>query len=80
MFSLSIPLIKLPHVLNYVHLLQMSGQVNLSLEEFEEKGYNFEDLEAIASDDNKIEFLKVLSSSQQLIEWLQRETKGLSWL
>ena len=61
-----------------MHLLQMSGQIDLSLEEFEQEDYNFEGLEAIASDDNKIEFLKVLSSStsQQFIEWLKMETNG----
>ena len=58
----------------------MFGQTNLSLEEFEQEGYNFEELETIATDDKKLEFLKVLSSSQQLIEWLQRETKGMSLL
>ena len=55
----------------------MSGQTELSLEEFEQEGYNFEELEVIASDDNKVEFLNVLSTSQQLIDWLRRETKGL---
>ena len=65
----------------YVHaLLQMYGQTELSLEEFEQEGYNFEDLEVIASDDNKVEFLNVLSTGQQLIDWLQRETRGLSSL
>ena len=56
--------------------LQMSGRTSLSLEEFEREEYDFEDLEAIASDKNKVEFLKVLSVSTELIEWLRRETKG----
>ena len=59
-----------------MHLLQMSSQTDLSLEEFEQENYNFEDLEAIASNENKIKFLEVLSSSQQLIEWLKMETNG----
>ena len=63
----------------YIHLLQMSGQTKLSLEEFEQEDYNFEDLEAIARDDNKVKFLQVLSTSQQLIDWLQKETRGLSY-
>ena len=63
-------------VLPCIYILQMTSQTNLSLEEFEQEDYDFEDLERIASDDNKIEFLKVLSTSQQLIEWLQRETNG----
>lgn len=54
----------------------MSDQTDLSLKEFEQENYNFEDLEAIASDGNKIKFLEVLSSSQQLIEWLKTETSG----
>ena len=62
----------------YMLLLQMRSQTELSLEEFEREGYNFEDLETIASDDNKVKFLKVLSNSQQLIDWLQRETRGLN--
>lgn len=55
----------------------MSGQIDLSLEEFEQEEYNFEELEAIAKDDDKVKFLKVLSCSQQLIEWLRKETKGM---
>ena len=54
----------------------MSDQTDLSLEEFEQENYNFEDLEAIASDGNKMKFLEVLSSSQQLIKWLKTETNG----
>ena len=64
----------------YLQLLQMSGQTDLSLEEFEQEGYNFEELEAIAGDDNKVEFLRILSTSEQLIEWLQMETKGIRCL
>ena len=66
----------LPHLTSYMHLLQMSSQTDLSLEEFEQENYNFEDLEAIASNENKIKFLEVLSSSQQLVEWLKMETNG----
>ena len=54
----------------------MSDQTDLSLEDFEQENYNFEGLEVIASDDNKIKFLEVLSSSKQLIEWLKLETNG----
>lgn len=56
--------------------LQMSGRMSLSLEEFEQENYDFEDLEAIANDKNKVEFLRVLAISAELIEWLRRETKG----
>ena len=63
-----------------MHLLQMSDQTDLSLEEFEQENYNFEELEAIASDGNKIKFLQVLSSSRQLIEWLKLETNGTRFL
>jgi len=58
----------------------MSGQTDLSLEEFEQENYNFEELEAIARDDNKVKFLRILSTSEQLIEWLQTETKGMIYL
>ena len=57
----------------------MSGQTDLSLEEFEQENYNFEELEAIARDDNKVKFLRILSTSEQLIEWLQTETKGIRY-
>ena len=63
----------------YMRLLQMSGQTDLSLEEFEQENYNFEELESIARDDSKVKFLIILSTSDQLIEWLQMETKGIRY-
>ena len=66
--------------INYVYIcicLQLSSRMSLSLEEFEREEYDFENLEAIASDKNKVEFLNVLSISTELIEWLRKETKGM---
>ena len=52
--------------------------MTVSLKKFEDEGYHeIEGLENIASSQDYMKFLKVLSNSRSFIEWLQRETTGM---
>ncbi|XP_065899490.1 E3 ubiquitin-protein ligase rnf213-alpha-like isoform X3 [Dysidea avara] len=54
---------------------KISKHMTVSLKKFEDEGYHeIEGLENIASSQDYMKFLKVLSNSRSFIEWLQRET------
>lgn len=58
-------------------LLQVLNQRDLTLKDFEQtKGCGIKSLKSIANNKRQMKFLQTLSHSQQLIEWLQTETKG----
>ena len=58
-------------------LLQVFSQSDLTLKDFKMiEVCEFEALKRIASSKRQMQFLQVLSRSQQFIEWLQKETKG----
>ena len=55
----------------------MFSQSDLTLKEFNlVEVCEIESLKHISSSKRKMQFLQVLSMSQQFIEWLQKETKG----
>lgn len=55
----------------------MFSQTDLTLKEFEQvQGCKIDSLKSIANSKNQMEFLRVLSNSQQFIEWLRKETNG----
>lgn len=62
------------------NMLQISSLADLSLEKiFEQFGELENDslMKSIAINTERMKFLKVLSNAQQLVEWLQRETKSI---
>ena len=82
--------INCPHILNcfdlsllvfvflYIFgLLQVFSQSNLTLKELKMvEVCEIESLKHIASSKRQMQFLQVLSRSQQFIEWLQKKAKG----
>ena len=55
----------------------MFSQSDLALSDFDQfTGCKIDSLKVIANSERKMQFLKVLSDSQQFIKWLQKETKG----
>ena len=58
-------------------LLQDFSHADLTLKDFElVEVCEFESLKHIASSERQMQFLQILSRSQQFIKWLQKETKG----
>ena len=58
-------------------MLQVFNQTDQTLKDFELiEVCEFKSLKRIASSERQIQFLQVLSRSQQFIKWLQKETKG----
>lgn len=58
-------------------LLQVFHQSDLTLKDIKVvETCEFESLKSIASSKRQMQFLQILSNSQQFIEWLQNETKG----
>ena len=55
----------------------MFNQGDLELKDFNQfTGCQIDSLKVIANSQRKMQFLRVLSDSQQFIKWLQKETKG----
>ena len=49
----------------------------MTLKEFDKvEGCEIDSLKDIANSERQMQFLEVLSNSQQFIAWLQKETKG----
>ena len=58
-------------------MLQVFSQSDLTLKDFDQvKGCEIDSLKSIADSERQMQFLEVLSNSQQFIAWLQEETKG----
>ena len=62
-----------------ISMLQISSQMNLSLEKIFEQfeGFEIDSLKLIVNSTEQMKFLRILSKAQQLIEWLRRETKSI---
>ena len=55
----------------------MFSQSDLTLRDFDKvEGCEIDSLKDIANSESQMQFLEVLSNSQQFIAWLQKETKG----
>ena len=63
-------------------MLQVFSQSDLTLKEFDQvkgclvKECEIDSLKSISDSERQMQFLRVLSNSQQFITWLQEETKG----